>query len=154
RAQLQAALSYPEGTVGSLMDFDVSSIRDDALTEDALRYLRKYDELPAQTDSVFVVDRFGKLKGALALTRLLVTNPDVPISQIYDAGAVSFAPESDADEAAQAFERYTLVSAPVADFSGRLIGRVTVDTVLEYVRERKAQQELAKVGLREEEDIF
>jgi magnesium transporter len=154
RAQLQAALSYPEGTVGSLMDFEVASIRDDALCENALQYLRKYDELPAQTDSLFVVDRFARLKGVLPLPKLLVSNPEVPVERLYDPEAIAFSPESDADEAAQAFERHTLVSAPVVDAGRRLVGRVTVDTVLEYVRERKAQQDLAMVGLREEEDVF
>ena len=136
------------------MDFEVPSIRDDALCEHALQYLRKYDELPPQTDSLFVVDRFGRLKGVLPLARLLVTNPDVPIEKIFDPEAIAFSPESDADEAAAGFERYTLVSAPVVDAGRRILGRVTVDTVLEYVRERRAQQDLAKVGLREEEDVF
>jgi magnesium transporter len=154
RAQLQAALSYPEGTVGSLMDFEVVSIGDDADCEAALQYLRKYDELPGQTDAIFVVDEDNRLKGALPLNRLLVTNPDVAVEGLYDADVTSFVPESDADEAAQAFERYNLVCAPVTDAQGRVIGRVTVDTVLEYVRDRQEQQALGKVGLREEEDIF
>jgi magnesium transporter len=154
RAQLQTALSYGEGTVGSLMDFEVVSIPEDADCEAALQYLRKYDELPGQTDALFVVDRNNRLKGSLALNKLLVTNPDVPVAGIYDADLASFVPESDADEAAQAFERYNLVCAPVTDAQGRLIGRVTVDTVLEYVRDRQEQQELGKVGLREDEDIF
>ena len=154
RAHLQAALSYPEGTVGSLMEFEVATIHDDVDCEAALQYLRKYDELPAQTDALFVVDRDNRLKGTLPLNTLLVTNPDVPIAGLYDSDVTSFVPESDADEAAQAFERYTLVSAAVTDAQGRVIGRVTVDTVLDYVRERQEQQELGKVGLREEEDIF
>ena len=154
RAELQAALSYPEGTVGSLMDFEVVSIREDVTCEVALRYLRRFDELPPQTDALFVVDRDDHLKGALPLTRLLVTDPEVEIAGIYDRDVISFAPESDADEAAQAFDRYDLVCAPVADAMGRVIGRITVETVLEYVRDRQEQQELGKVGLREEEDIF
>jgi magnesium transporter len=154
RAQLRAALSYGEETVGSLMDFEAARIREDALVEDALQILRVYDELPAQTDSLFVVDRFGRLKGLVPLAKLVVSNPDVPVEKLYEPEKVSFAPESDADEAAEAFERYNLVSAPVIDASRKLIGRVTVDTVLEHVRERRAQQDLAKVGLREEEDLF
>jgi magnesium transporter len=154
RAQLQTALSYPEGTVGSLMDFEVVSIRDDVNCETALQYLRRFDELPGQTDAVFVIDRDGRLKGALPLNRLLVNNPDVEVAGLYDSDVVSFKPESDADEAAQAFERYNLICAPVTDLQDRVIGRVTVDTVLEYVRDKQEQQELGKVGLREEEDIF
>lgn len=154
RAQLQSALSYPEGTVGSLMDFEVVSIRDDVTCEVALRYLRRFDELPAQTDALFVVDREEHLQGALPLTRLLVTDPDVPIAGLYDREVAAFAPESDADEAAQAFDRYDLVCAPVVDAARRVIGRITVETVLGYVRDRQEAQELGKVGLREEEDIF
>ncbi|HEX3097626.1 MAG TPA: magnesium transporter [Usitatibacter sp.] len=154
RAQLQSALSYPEGTVGSLMDFEVVSIRDDVTCEVALRYLRRFDELPSQTDALFVVDREDHLQGALPLTRLLVTDPDVPLAGLYDREVISFGPESDADEAAQAFDRYDLVCAPVVDARRRVIGRITVETVLGYVRDRQEAQELGKVGLREEEDIF
>lgn len=154
RAHLQSALSYPEGTVGSLMDFEVVSIREDVSCEVALRYLRRYDELPRQTDALFVVDRADHLKGALPLNRLLVTDPEVLIDGLYDREVVSFAPESDADDAAQAFDRYDLVCAPVVDGEGRVVGRVTVDTVLEYVRDRQEAQLLGQAGLREEEDIF
>jgi magnesium transporter len=154
RAQLQTALSYPEGTVGSLMDFEVVSIHDDLDCEAALQYLRRYDALPGQTDALFVLDRDGRLKGALPLNRLLVTNPDVEIAGLYDSDVVSFTPQSDADEAAQAFERYNLICAPVIDPQGRILGRVTVDSVLEYVRDKQEAQELGKVGLREEEDVF
>jgi len=154
RAQLQAALSYPEGTVGSLMEFEVASIPEDVDCEAALQYLRKYDELPGQTDALFVVDRDNRVKGRLPLNTLLVTNPDVAVSGLYESEVATFVPESDADEVAQAFERYDLISAPVTDAQGRLIGRVTVDTVLEYVRDRQEQQELGKVGLREDEDLF
>jgi magnesium transporter len=154
RAQLQSALSYPEGTVGALMDFDVVSIRDDVTVEVALRYLRRFDELPSQTDALFVIDREDRLQGVLPLKRLLVSDPEVPIAKLYDPDVVSFSPESDAEEAAQAFERYDLVSAPVVDDAQKVIGRVPVDAVLDFVRERQEMQSLAKVGLREEEDIF
>jgi magnesium transporter len=154
RAQLQAALSYPEGTVGSLMDFEVVTVYEDVDCEAALQYLRKYDELPGQTDALFVVDHDNRLKGSVPLNKLLVTNPDVSISSLYDTDVTSFVPESDADEASQAFERYNLICAPVTDAQGRVIGRVTVDTVLGYVRDRQQQQALGKVGLREEEDLF
>lgn len=154
RARLQSALSYPEGTVGSLMDFEGVAIRDDADVEATLRLLRKFDELPPQTDALFVLDRDGRLKGSMPLNRLLVTNPEVEIATLYDPEVISFAADSDADEAAQSFERNNLVSAPVVDSRYRMIGRITVDAVLEHLRERQEQQELAKVGLREEEDVF
>jgi magnesium transporter len=154
RAELQAALSYAEGTVGALMDFDVVSIRDDVTCEVALRYLRRFDELPRQTDALFVVDRDKRLKGALALNKLLVSDPEVEIARLYESDVVSFHPEDDADQAADAFDRYDLVSAPVIDRHGRLVARLPVETVLDYVRSRQEQQALAQAGLREEEDIF
>ena len=154
RAELQAALSYPEGTVGALMDFEVVSIREDVTVEVALRYLRRYDELPHQTDALFVVDREDHLRGSLALNRLLVTDPDVEVAGLYDREVMSFDPDDDADEAAEAFDRYDLVCAPVIDAQRKVVGRITVDAVLEYVRERQEQQALGKVGLREEEDLF
>jgi magnesium transporter len=154
RAELQTALSHPEGTVGALMDFEVVSIRDDVTCEVALRYLRRFDELPGQTDALFVVDREDRLKGTLPLKRLLVTDPDVELSGLYDRDVVHFEPEDDADEAAEAFDRYDLVSVPVVDSDTRVVGRLTVEAVLDYVRERQEAQELGKVGLREEEDLF
>lgn len=154
RAQLQTALSYAEGTVGSLMDFEVASVGEEATCESALKYLRHYDELPRHTDALFVVDGQGRLKGALPLNKLIVNNPDVTVASLCEPEVVAFAPESDADEAAQAFERYNLISAPVVDVQRHILGRITVDVVLEYVRERKEQQELRSAGLREEEDLF
>ncbi|APV52317.1 magnesium transporter [Betaproteobacteria bacterium GR16-43] len=154
RAELQSALSYPEGTVGALMDFDVVTIREDVTVEVALRYLRRFDELPSQTDALFVVDRDDHLKGTLALKKLVVTDPDVEVATLIERDVVSFAPDSDAEEAAQAFERYDLVNAPVVGADGKVIGRVPVDAVLDFVRERQESKELAKVGLSEDEDIF
>jgi len=154
RAELQAALSYPERTVGALMDFEVVSIREDVTCEVALRYLRRFDELPPQTDAVFVVDREDHLKGSLPLNRLLVTDPDVEVAGLYDREVASFGPDDDADDAAEAFDRYDLVCAPVVDARRKVVGRLTVDAVLDYVRTRQEEQELGKVGLREEEDLF
>ena len=154
RAQLQSALSYAEGTVGALMDFDVVSIRDDVTCEVALRYLRRFEELPAQTDALFVVDRDDHLKGILPLKKLLVSDPETEVAGLYERDAASFAAESEADAAAQAFERHELVSAPVTDGEGRVVGRITASAVLDHVRDRQETQELGKVGLREEEDLF
>ena len=154
RAQLQSALSYPEGSVGALMDFEVISIRDDVSCEVALRYLRRFDELPGHTDALFVVDRDDHLQGILPLKRLLVSDPDVEVSRLIDRDVISFLPDAEAEEAAQAFERYDLVSAPVVSADGRVIARLTVDAVLDFVRERQEAQQLGQAGLREEEDIF
>lgn len=154
RAQLRSALSSEEGTVGALMDFELVTIREDVTCEVALRYLRRFDELPNHTDSLFVVDRDDHLKGTLPLKRLLVSDVEIEIGTLYDRDVASFTPEDDADLAAQAFERYDLICAPVADRAGKLIGRITIDAVLDYVREKQEAADLAKVGLREEEDVF
>ncbi len=154
RAELQTALSYEEGTVGALMDFEVVSIREDVTCEVALRYLRRFDELPSQTDAIFVVDRDDRLRGILPLKTLLVTDADVEVAGLLEREAISFGPEDDADDAADSFDRYDLVCAPVTDSAGKVVGRLTVDAVLEYVREKQESQEFGKVGLREEEDAF
>lgn len=154
RAQLDAALSYPEESVGARMDFEPLSIRDDVTLEVVLRYLRRFDELPGHTDQVFVVDREGLLKGALPLDRLLVNEPDSDVESVMRTDILTLSPMDDASEAAQAFERYDLVSAPVVDANGRLVGRLTVDEVVDVIREESEQEVLAKAGLREEEDLF
>ncbi|MGH8765324.1 MAG: magnesium transporter, partial [Burkholderiales bacterium] len=154
REQLRAALSYEEGSVGSLMDFEQIIVREDATLEAATRTLRELDELPAHTDQLFVVDREGKLRGTLPLARLIVTNLERAVGEVMVPESVKLHPEDQAEEAASVFERYNLISAPVADHFGRLIGRITVNAVADYTRERSAEAQLAESGLREEEDIF
>ena len=154
REQLRAAMSYPEDTVGALMDFDMISIRDDVTVEVVLRYLRRLDEMPDHTDQLFVVDRTGRLKGLLTANRLLVTDPETPVATVMQPEFVKFQPHEKAQDAANAFERYELVSAPVTDDGGKLIGRVTVNAVMDYIREETSNDMLSAGGLREDEDIF
>ena len=154
RARLQSVLSYPDESVGALMDFDMISIREDISLEVALRYLRRFDELPSHTDAIFVVDRDDHLRGVLPLQRLLVNNPDMEVSVVMERDVVSFEPDSDAAEAAAAFERYDLISAPVVAHDGKLLGRLTVDQVVDFIREQADEDVLKNAGLREEEDLF
>ncbi|HYL87725.1 MAG TPA: magnesium transporter [Burkholderiales bacterium] len=154
RERLRAALSYPEGSVGALMDFAHVAVREDVTLEAATRYLRRMDELPDHTDQLFVVDRAQRLKGSLSLARLIVTDLEHEVSRVMSADSVRFHPEDSAEEAASAFERYDLVSAPVVDATETLIGRVTVNAVVDYIRERSAESRLAEAGLRQEEDVF
>jgi magnesium transporter len=154
RAHLQSALSYPEDTVGALMDFDMVTIRADVTLEVALRYLRRLGELPDQLDKLFVVERNDRLIGVLPLKRLLTSDPEATVAAVMAEDAVSFEPEDDAHEAAQAFERYDLVMAPVVDNAGRLLGRLTVDAVVDYIRESSEADMLSMAGLKEEEDLF
>jgi magnesium transporter len=154
RAHLRAAMSYPDGSVGARMDFELVTIRDDVTLEVTLRYLRRFDALPDHTDQVFVVDRDDVLKGALPLDRLLLNEPDMRVASVMKTDILTLAALDDVRDAAQAFERYDLVSAPVIDANGRLIGRLTVDEVVDVIREAGDQEALAKAGLREDEDLF
>jgi magnesium transporter len=147
-------MSYPEDSVGARMDFDMVTIRDDVTLEVVLRYLRRFDALPKNTDQVFVVDRDDVLKGALPIDRLLINEPDTEVATLMQTDLLTLAPLDDAGEAAQAFERYDLVSAPVVDANGRLIGRLTVDEVVDVIREESEDVVLAQAGLQEEEDLF
>ena len=154
REQVRAAMSYPEESVGSIMDFDMVTVREDVTLEAVLRYLRLFDELPDHTDQLFVVDREEHLKGVLPLNRLLVSDPDTEVGAVMQTDFIDLQPDDFAEEAAQAFERYDLVSAPVVDDNHKLIGRVTINTVVDFIREESEAEQLAQAGLKEEEDIF
>ncbi len=154
REQLRAAMSYPEESVGSIMDFDMVTVREDVSLEVVLRYLRRFDELPDHTDQLFVVDREERLKGVLPLNILLVNEVEVEVGVLMQTDFVELEPDDLAEEAAKAFERYDLVSAPVVDPDGKLVGRVTVNAVVDFIREEAESEQLAQAGLREEEDIF
>jgi len=154
REQLRAAMSFDDDMVGALMDFDDVHVRPDVTLEVVLRYLRRFDELPSQTDQVFVVDRDEKLLGTLSLNRLIVTDPERNVGDVMLPPVVTLLQHENADVAAKAFERYDLVSAPVVDTNGKLVGRVTVDEVLDFVRESGEEEMLAQAGLRADEDVF
>ncbi len=154
RAQLRASMSYPDDSVGALMDFEMISIREDVTLEVVLRYLRRFDALPNHTDQVFVVDRHDVLKGALPLDRLLLNEPEIRVADVMNTDLMTLSPLDETGEAAQAFERYDLVSAPVVDEAGRLVGRLTVDEVVDVIREEGEDAALAQAGLREDEDLF
>lgn len=154
RERVRSALSYEEDQVGALMDFEMVTIREDVSLEVVLRYLRRLKELPGHTDKLFVVDYDGVLKGVLPIKRLLVNDPDLQVRGVMASDPVSFHPDEDAYDAAQAFERYDLVSAPVVDKSGKLIGRLTIDEMVDLIREESEAEVLNMAGLREEEDIF
>ncbi len=154
REQLRASMSFPEGSVGELMDFEAITVRREYTLEMVLRELRRLDELPDHTDQIYVVDERGELLGALTLDRLLINQPDVQVEDVMRRDVLTLQPLDDASDAAQAFERYDLVSAPVVDPRNRVIGRVTVAEVLDLIREEAESDMFATVGLREEEDLF
>ncbi len=154
RERLQSALSYPHDAVGGLMDFDIVTIREDITLEVALRYMRRLGSLPDHTDKLFVVDREDILLGVLPLKRLVVSDLQSIVSVVMAEDPVLFHPEDLADDAAKAFERYDLVTAPVVDKNNKLVGRITVDAVMDYIRDESESDKLSMAGLREEEDFF
>ena len=154
RAQVESSLSYDEDSVGGLMDYDFVTIRADVTLEAALRYLRFMGELPPHTDKLFVIERDGRLTGTLPLKRMLVHDPEAHIAAVMSDDPVIFHPSDDADDAAQAFERYDLVTAPVVDPNGRLVGRLTVDVMMDHIRSEAEADMLQAAGLREDEDLF
>ncbi len=154
RERVRSALSYDEEQVGALMDFEMVTIREDVSLEVVLRYLRRLKDLPGHTDKLFVIDYEGVLRGVLPIKRLLVNDPEKRVADIMANDPVSFHPDEDAYEAAQAFERYDLISAPVVDKHGKLIGRLTIDEMVDLIREESESEVLRTAGLREEEDIF
>ena len=154
RERLQSALSYPEDSVGSLMEFEVTTIREDLTLEVVLNYLRKIKKLPNHTDKLFVVDKEGLILGVLPLERILVNAPTTKVKKVMAKEIVLFKPEDLADEASNAFERYDLVTAPVVDEKNKLVGRLTVEAVMDFIRQESENEKFSMAGLREEEDIF
>ena len=154
REELRSAMSYEEDAVGALMDFDMVTVREDVTLEVVLRYLRRFDELPDHTDQLFVIDRDEHLRGVLPLNVLLVNAPETEVAVVMLTETLTLEPNDKAEAAAQAFERYDLVSAPVVDAERKLVGRVTVNAVVDYIRGEAEADQLAQAGLKEEEDIF
>ncbi len=154
RERLQSALSYPEDSVGSLMEFEITTIREDLTLEVVLNYLRKIKKLPNHTDKLFVVDKDGLILGVLPLERIIVNAPTAIVKNIMAKEVVLFKPEDLADEASNAFERYDLVTAPVVDENKKLVGRLTVEAVMDFIRQESDNEKFSMAGLREEEDIF
>ena len=154
RLQVESSLAYDEDSVGAMMDYDFVTIRADVTLEAALRYLRMLGDLPSHTDKLFVVERDRKVIGVLPLKRLLIHDPDVHVAAVMSDEPVTFHPSDDASDAAKAFERYDLISAPVVDPKDRLVGRLTVDEMMDYIRAESEEDLLAAAGLREDEDLF
>jgi magnesium transporter len=154
RERLKTVLSYESDTAGGLMNTDTVSVRADVTVEVVLRYLRMRGELPDKTDRLFVVDRDDRYMGTVTLTRLLHEDPEKPIGDILDPEARRITPDTIAHDVATMFEDLDLVSAAVVDTSGKLLGRITVDDVMDVIREEAAHEVMSAAGLRDEEDVF
>ena len=154
RERVEKVLSYPEDTAGGLMNTDTITIRPDITIEAALRYLRRHDELPEMTDSLFVVSRKGSYIGSLPLTRMLVSDPTSTVREMMVTDKPPIAAKMEDTKVAQLFEQEDLVSAPVVDEKNQLLGRITIDDVVDVIREDADHSLMSMAGLDEDEDTF
>ncbi len=154
REGLGAVLSYEEETAGRLMNVDTVIVRETISVGVVMRYLRLRGELPQQTDKFYVVDREGVLRGSVLLRNLVTSDLNQRISAIMDENPQTFLPSDSEEDVAASFERYDLTSAPVIDENGRLIGRITIDDVVDVIQDSASRTLLAPAGLDDEEDIF
>jgi magnesium transporter len=154
RKRLEAVLSYPEDTAGGLLNTDTITVRRNHTLDVVLRYLRRHDEIPEMTDNILVVDRNDLLIGILPLRKLLVSDPDLTVADIMDTDFQAIPVDMRQSEIAQLFERMDWISAPVVDEQGKLLGRITIDDIVDVIREESDHSINSLVGLSDEEDTF
>jgi magnesium transporter len=154
RSWMEQSRAYPESSAARLMTQDALSLRESQTAADAIAIIKRRGRLPDHTDRLFVVDSRNVLIGAVPLGGLLIADPHVLVTAIMDADIRRFRPYDDAEEVAKAFERYDLLSAPIVDGRGKMIGRVTADAVMDFIRTSSGNEVLALAGLRKAEDLF
>jgi len=154
RQRLESVLAFPEDSAGGLMNTDTVTVRPDVSLDVVLRYLRMRGEMPELTDHLFVVSRFDHFLGVLRVSDLLTRDPSGQVDDLLDTHAVAIAADTPAREVAKMFEDRDLISAPVLDERGRLIGRITIDDVVDVIREEAERSILSMAGLGDEEDMF
>lgn len=154
RQRLEAVLSYPEDTAGGLMDLDIVTVRGNVTLDVVLRYLRLRGDIPDLTDNLMVVNRFGRYQGLLSLATLLTSAPELTVAEVMNTQVDGILATSRAADVARLFEDRDLISAPVVDDNGKLLGRVTIDDVVDVIREEADHSLMSMAGLDEEDDIF
>ena len=154
RERLNAVMRYEQDTAGGLMNTDTVSLRPDVTLEVVMRYLRMRGELPDRTDRLFVVNREDRYVGALDITRLLTDDPDRVVAEVMDSSVAGISAETSATEVTKLFEDRDLVSAAVVGADGKLLGRITVDDVVDVIREQADHSVKALANLQDEEDLF
>jgi len=154
RQRVEAVLSYPEDTAGGLMNTDAVTIRADITLDVVLRYLRRHRSLPEMTDSLLIVSRRDELVGILPITKLLVSNLGATVREVMETDTTSINVNMKDSDVANLFERQDLVSAPVVNSEGILLGRITIDDVVDVIREDADHSLMSMAGLDEEEDTF
>ncbi|MCY9855026.1 magnesium transporter [Vibrio mediterranei] len=154
RLRVETALSYPEDTAGGIMNTDVITIRGDVDVDVVLRYLRMKGELPEATDALYVIDEEDMLIGHLSLSTLLTTQPDVKVVDVMDDADEAIHVETSDSDVASLFERRDWVSAPVVDSEHHLVGRITIDDVVDIIREDAEHSMMSMAGMDDDEDTF
>ncbi|MBF4246212.1 magnesium transporter [Vibrio anguillarum] len=154
RQRVETALSYSEETAGGIMNTDVITIRADVDIDVVLRYLRMRGDLPEATDALYVIDDESKLIGHLSLTTLLTTQPDIPVSEVMDDADEAILVTTSDSDVASLFERRNWVSAPVVDENQHLVGRITIDDVVDIIREDAEHSMMSMAGMNDDEDTF
>ena len=154
RTRVRQVLHYEKNSVGAIMEFEVITVRPDVTLEVVQRYLRRLGKMPENTDKLFVTDRNKVLVGELTLTCILLNDVQRKVSEVMEDDPLTFSPEDIAENAARTFERDNLVSAAVVDPSGKLMGRLTIDEIVDVVYEETDTDLRRMGGLSAEEDVF
>ena len=154
RSRAEKALAYGEGTAGFIMNTDTVTLRPEVSVEVILRYLRLKKELPEDTDTLYVTDRFDKLIGTVSLASLITSAPEVSVEEIMDEEPEAITVEMDDGDVAKLFERHNWLSVPVVDDKQQLLGRITIDDVVDIIREEAEHSMMSMAGLEDEEDTF
>ena len=154
RERLEAVLSYPEDSAGGLMNTDTITVRSEVTLDVVLRYLRRMDKLPKNTDSLFVTTRENFFVGTLSLSKILTSDTELTVAEVMNRSTEIIKASMEDDEVAKIFETHDLFSAPVVDENMKLLGRITVDDVVDVIRDEAEHSVLGMAGLTEEEDLF
>jgi len=154
RQRVETVLSFPEDTAGGLMNTDTITVRPNISLNILFRYLRRHKSIPDMTDNILVVNRADRFVGILPLTKLLVSDPQISVREAMQTDALAIHANMPDNEVAAIFERQDLVSAPVVDDDGRLLGRITIDDVVDVIREDADHSLMSMAGLDEDEDTF
>ena len=154
RARLESVMLYPDEVAGGLMNTDTITIRASLPLDVVMRYLRRHEEIPEMTDNLIVVNRSDQFIGVLPLRTLLVSDPSASVREMMVTDQDPIPVDMPDSEVARLFERHDWVSAPVVDDSGKLLGRITIDDVVDVIREDADHSFMSMAGLDEEEDTF
>lgn len=154
RERLRQVLAYDENSAGGLMNIDIVTVRPDVTLEVVARYLRARGDMPDGTDSIFVVNRKNEYQGALYLSRLLSNDPDVVVANVMSTQILPIPAHTPSAQVVWEFENRDLLSAPVVDDDYRVVGRITVDDVVDEIRDEAEHSFMSAAGLDEEFDMF